>query len=719
MDEAAGEVLDARLTAALQPPDESPLVRTDDWTLHDWLCRTLQGMASQAEGRNREIVPLFVDEFWPIYTGRTQMRKLLGRSLQAFLGLFAKFTNPQGLAQGEELFAVFRTLLLSPNSLVQRAALDCLLAWRKSPLVPVKDALIQMVDETTFRVGLAELRDLEAVGDRDAVMDVVLRVLYGRILMRKGRSTQSTHSQLVSRRATILAFVASLSPADVTAFVSLMLDPLVRADGGAAGVEHGVLVGFTSLWSQMLGAVGFGLVHELPRVSALVIDAFRVASRSGATEQGRTLRAACCGIIATTLERFASSAEAAAFFASSLVPAAWAVIAEELSARALQDTNVSAILKLIRALALGSPERYWVMAPESVVAGVLGLLASAGASAEVILVVFDVLSGAMSTPAGTAMVRPHVSGLLPRLSGGVLKAVGGGKKLTPLSLSFLRVLALLAPLVLEESGSGDDAEQLCRLLLPFVASGRPDSQAVGDILDVFRTLLPRVSAGAVAECVPALARVLEECEAPETEDRVCAVVRAAGAAGMASFATAAPLVEGLLSYMQEEVGLGAGPDVDRRSEIVRAMREEEAFFVGWGETEWTLVAAAMSRMVVAPEAVLENLARFAWGVFVERLEGNMGLMRSVLLAAVQRGVQSRGARARDAWMRALGVIAGSPAVAAAYPDLAALREADVDFFTEVTHIQIGRRQKAFSKLVAACGEAKSPYAALPACAYSY
>ena len=104
-----------------------------------WECAA--GLSNLLEPRSRVLVPVFLDfvgaEFAKglkfqhfgeskeevIQRGKNSSRKMI----VAALGIFAKFSNPAKLYREPELVELYRHLLESPDTQLQKAALECLL----------------------------------------------------------------------------------------------------------------------------------------------------------------------------------------------------------------------------------------------------------------------------------------------------------------------------------------------------------------------------------------------------------------------------------------------------------------------------------------------------------------------------------------------------------------------------------------------------------------
>ena len=151
---------------------------------------------------------------------------LARHKLSAWLELFAKFANPCALYASDTLLSLFRGLLAHPDRTLQRAALRCVLTYKPPQLVRYTEGLWRLLDSTMWR---DELANVNFATVEPEAADVMVRLLYGVLRERKGRSSRGGES---SRRAAVLGALTACRPEEHALLVDLMLAPLVR-DGRA------------------------------------------------------------------------------------------------------------------------------------------------------------------------------------------------------------------------------------------------------------------------------------------------------------------------------------------------------------------------------------------------------------------------------------------------------------------------------------------------------
>ncbi|KAG1762389.1 armadillo-type protein [Suillus occidentalis] len=141
--------------------------------------------------------------------------------LQAWLTLFSKLSNPKALHSTDTLRELYRSLLSYPDRALQTVSLSCLLAYKSPHLQHHEAKFGLLLDETKWRDELTSLHmsSIE-IKDRPQVVDIIVRLLYGLMLEKKGRSRGS------DRRAAVLTALAGCTDEELYLLVDLMLKPM-------------------------------------------------------------------------------------------------------------------------------------------------------------------------------------------------------------------------------------------------------------------------------------------------------------------------------------------------------------------------------------------------------------------------------------------------------------------------------------------------------------
>ncbi|ABN68425.2 U3 snoRNP protein [Scheffersomyces stipitis CBS 6054] len=135
------------------------------------------------------------------------------------LALFGKFKNLKKVHKADILYDYFLRLLCSNQLQVQKMALEVLLHWGKGPIRKYRDNLQNLLDDNIFRDELSNL----AVGsqstiedhEREAIMPFVLRILFGRV-----QGSPRSNSQ-VGRKFAIVTILPNFSDTHIIDFIRL------------------------------------------------------------------------------------------------------------------------------------------------------------------------------------------------------------------------------------------------------------------------------------------------------------------------------------------------------------------------------------------------------------------------------------------------------------------------------------------------------------------
>lgn len=201
--------------------------------------RVLNAIPSMAEKRSRALVPQFLP--WSLYEdtepGDEDAEKqdtywsLTDR--KALLGVFSQFVNPKVLYSHEKVYEAHLQLLENGDIEIQKLALKSILSWKQAGVKPYQENLEFLLDDARFRNELTVFLQGEDVikpEHRGELMPVLLRLLYGRTISKKGSASGKNGLQ-----ATRLAVLRNLSIEDLGSFLEISLGKLrnVRVVGTA------------------------------------------------------------------------------------------------------------------------------------------------------------------------------------------------------------------------------------------------------------------------------------------------------------------------------------------------------------------------------------------------------------------------------------------------------------------------------------------------------
>ncbi|EAU91851.2 U3 snoRNP protein Utp20 [Coprinopsis cinerea okayama7 len=261
--------------------------RFDAATYEFQLLSGLGECSSLVEKYNRELIPYFLGLLTPSFDATTNANIQLSdiqiskQKLISWFTLFSKFANPKALYATSTLKSVYVLFLSHPYRPLQRIALTCLLTYKSPHLTSHEDKFRALLDDTRWR---DELTTLELVNlehrEREEVVDVLTRLLFGLMLEKKGR-TRGT-----DRRAAVLTALANCTDEELGLLVDLMLQPLgmdrnSHSSAAESGFEFGTfggevgdgqMVGYLMLLGDLMRLLGSRLVNYWPALLGSTID---------------------------------------------------------------------------------------------------------------------------------------------------------------------------------------------------------------------------------------------------------------------------------------------------------------------------------------------------------------------------------------------------------------------------------------------------------------
>ncbi|MCJ1309669.1 U3 snoRNP protein [Agyrium rufum] len=208
---------------------------------HSQALRVLNGLPQLAEKKSRRLVPLFLqwaatdeaehepdasDEEAPSSDGTLQecipiVLKFGRRDQQDMLNVFSQFINPRVLFRSSKVWDALLELLKNGETALQRAALNCIFAWKVEGINAYKENLMNLLDDARFRDEISVFLQTDEAEStikeqhRTVFMPILLRLLYGRVISKSGAKGQA------SKRKAVLGVLARLRSADLAEFVRI------------------------------------------------------------------------------------------------------------------------------------------------------------------------------------------------------------------------------------------------------------------------------------------------------------------------------------------------------------------------------------------------------------------------------------------------------------------------------------------------------------------
>ncbi|KAL5621438.1 hypothetical protein BROUX41_006338 [Berkeleyomyces rouxiae] len=200
---------------------------------------------------------------------------------KAMLKVIEQFVNPRVLFQHEKVYTALLSLLENGDVDIQRLALKGILTWKQDGVKPYAERLETLLDDSKFKneltlmlQGEQEIQPLH----RGELMPVLLRLLYGRTISKKGIASGRHGLQ-----ATRLAVLRNLSVTDLGDFIEISLGALrgvrIMGDGGKLKTEIvdqeiipvRQMFGFLNMASSLVSELGSSVLPYTETLSNAVL----------------------------------------------------------------------------------------------------------------------------------------------------------------------------------------------------------------------------------------------------------------------------------------------------------------------------------------------------------------------------------------------------------------------------------------------------------------
>jgi U3 small nucleolar RNA-associated protein 20 len=698
-----------------------------------------------AEKHNRELVPHFLS-----LAGPNAMSKLPKQKLSAWLSLFARLANPKALFSTETLRTLYISLLSHPDRTLQKAALNCVFAYKSSHLVSHEDKIRNLLDDTRWRDELTSLDfDLIEPQDRGEVVDVIVRLLFGVMLEKKGRSRGA------DRRAAVLGALGGCTNNELGLLVDLMLQPLgstctsrrenlftvVMIDPGVSDKQQS---GFLTLLGDVLRNLGPRLVDYWPALLGVIIDLTasaqtRVESPSGCQEEEEEIGegegeegedmdepTSSSKIVRSIrqlgLKRFADFFRCPiSFDYSRYMDAVFAAfISPRLSALDKENTQApSALMELFYSWSLEEAYAGFLVQYDSrVLPKVYDCLVAPNVKPAVVSRIFDIVESLLSASFDNqricdTVLKPHISLLLSNLAALVERTKDVSTVATPLAQRQINILSEIAQYCTDAS----QASTLLGLFAPLLRKPPklvPEKVKV-DLLKIVGQLMPLIPdlTDRTSDVYRITFRLLSQLF-QSLRSRSARLGLVSAFQSLATIDTSLQALSALLvsldAYSSKRVD---EPDFDTRLSGFALLNE--TLHKTLACEDWLPLLYNMLHFIQDPvELAIRNNASFAMRHFVDIVSSQPSSeFDSTFLRILFPGLKN-GLRTKNELVRAevLGVIAYA---VSRCDHINALQEMKVllaggdeeaNFFNNVLHIQVHRRSRALRRLADYCDEGR-------------
>ncbi|TPX33347.1 hypothetical protein SmJEL517_g03788 [Synchytrium microbalum] len=733
---------------------------------YKWLIKTLVPLCGIVEQRSQFVVPLFlelvkhddgegVDESTDtdadavatpvlVESRRQRMsRRTLATFVIEYLSVFAKFRHPEKADMFEQVHQVCLHLLLKDDPKLQRAALDCIAGWKQPGIIRYLSQLRDMTDDSKFRDVMTNwsVLELDSIDpqDRQTACIVLLRILYGKLLARSGKS----FSKMKSHRVAILTFIATLSEGDLRFFFGLLSGYFEsnnpdgtdeETNSSSNSIRQQFIArsgGFLAVLEDFIRILGSLVIPILPNVMTIILKMAAMSSKSRAMEDDskqvesrlRTIRQQAIRRLSQIFNFHFD------FNFDEFMPSLFSIVLEprlelfhiELSygPSALMDLciawsqNRNYAPYLVNLSAEIVPQIFKILAAkgvkESAVSSVLSLVENIQRLDE------EIEDDSSSSSMIEMVILPHASLFLTNLGMIVERVLDdgqGGLKLTSNNL-ISRIISSLGRLS-SKLNSPVEGRKLVDIVIPFLRKSDkavPEDRKI-DILRVVQSYIPILFADGISSNRPTyeiLSRLFYQLYQRTSREQLCRVFEDLARVDASLESTVAILVD-LNTWSKRILD---EPDFGRKFGALQRITDRTVLRA-LQPLQWIPILHNMLRCAEDPaEFSVRSAAEHALTNFIEhataRSEDDSSLLRpelevlvlQIVYPGIRRGVSNPVEFVRHAMTTLLGIVVKQmshlPIFAELNPLLAG-GDDESDFFNNVFHLQLHRRTRALRKL---------------------
>ncbi|EDV26622.1 uncharacterized protein TRIADDRAFT_54820 [Trichoplax adhaerens] len=204
---------------------------------------------------------------------RMRRNHYIVKLLSVQLSLFAKFRNPKALYKEAQLRDIYNNLLLHNDPKVQMLVINVLLTYKYSYLIQYKENFENLLNDESFRDELTKfsIDPSSSVIDnahRKDLIPILIRILYGQLFRRSLGADNK--SNIASRRAFILRFLAGCTNDEFQIFTNLLFEPFEGLDkikplyNEMQKIPIKKRIGFLSMFSLIISKLGTKVTDILP-----------------------------------------------------------------------------------------------------------------------------------------------------------------------------------------------------------------------------------------------------------------------------------------------------------------------------------------------------------------------------------------------------------------------------------------------------------------------
>lgn len=242
-------------------------------TLHRPLLRgrviqALQSVPSLAESNGSQFINYAIEKFESYQRfdeSKSPSERWSMKEISSLLSVFCKFKSLRKIENNEQLYQIVLGMLTSRQVDTQRTALSILFSWGRLSINKYKDSLNNLLDDKLFRDELQSLLTADSTSkienqDLSDAIPVVLRLLYGRA---KGIPKKSSKA---GKKFAVVTVLPNLPPEFIEQFLILTSEQLdykkmfVEQDVGRLEITTNNLkniTGYLNMLQEIYNALGF------------------------------------------------------------------------------------------------------------------------------------------------------------------------------------------------------------------------------------------------------------------------------------------------------------------------------------------------------------------------------------------------------------------------------------------------------------------------------
>lgn len=713
--------------------------RFDHISYESQLLSALGECSALAEKHSRDLVPHFLSLAGPDAPSKYPRQKMT-----AWLTLFSKFSNPKALRSADAMHALYISFLSHPDRALQRIALACLLTFKSPHLAPHGDMLRGLLDDTRWRDELTQLSmvDIEAQ-DRAELVDVIIRMLFGMMLEKRGRTRGA------DRRAAVLTTLAGCTDEELHLLVDLMITPVRTTLDRRASSHYQVhdmaddvpqknQLGFLTLLGDVMKNLGSRVVSRWPDLLMTLLDIVANAHThlelqksvvesteaeehdeindddTDGVEEPQGSIAIYRSLRQLGLKRFSD------FFRSPIVydfspylPESFrAFISPRIGALDIENTQApSALLELFHAWSLRREYlTYLVSYDDRILPKSYDCLIATNVKPAVVSRVFDIVENLLGFAAGDddtreSILKPHVSSLLTNLSTLVERSKSVSAITDPLGRRQINILSEIA-LYLTDSNQASILLGLFSPLLRKPTKVVPE-KLKADLIKIVCSLIPLISdlhdtnSAIYTKTFTLLAQLFQSLRSRPGRLALVSTFQCLANISI-PLKPLANLLEALNAYSVKRLD---EPDFDRRFAAFTELNE--TVHSSLSSQEWLPVLYNMLNFIQDPDELsVRSNAAFTLRRFIEILSTKKDhdfetVFVKVLYPGIKNGLRSKNEMVRAELLQVLACAVATCDSISTLQEMHVLLaggDEEANFFNNIHHVQVHRRTRAIRRL---------------------